>query len=72
VRGVPLAKNAPHIQFELVADDAPARPSRRTVRVLIDLDGDGASSRGDYLNTQSIPVAAGAGRTTVNVPVRRI
>jgi hypothetical protein len=42
-----------------------------TVRVLVDVDGDGKASRGDYVSTVSYPLAA-PGRSTLSIRVRPI
>jgi len=43
------------IAFRLTAQELDSR-ARYEVSVLVDLDGDGRASVGDYLNTQSYPV----------------
>jgi uncharacterized lipoprotein YbaY len=46
--------------------------SRLTVSVHVDLDGDGAISRGDYINVASIPVLTRGHPSQVRVPVREV
>ncbi len=46
--------------------------ARLTVSVHVDLDGDGAISRGDYLSTTSIPVLTRGHPGWARVPVRRV
>src|SRR5262249_45660269 len=46
--------------------------SRLTVGVHVDLDGDGAVSRGDYLNTASVPVLTRGHPNQVRVPVQKV
>jgi hypothetical protein len=43
-----------------------------TIRVLVDLDGDGRVSRGDFITTESYPVLTRGRPAEVTVVVRRI
>ena len=53
--------------------DVPAGTGRvrMTLQVLVDLDGDGTATRGDYINMVSVPVPS-EGAEEIEVPVRRI
>src|SRR5262249_28815935 len=46
--------------------------SRLTVSVHVDLDGDGAISRGDYINRASVPVLTRGHPSQVRVPVQEV
>jgi hypothetical protein len=50
-----------------------APPGRRlTLRVVVDLDGDGRLGAGDYVNTIAIPLAQVDAAVMLDVPVRRL
>ena len=68
VRGI--TGQSQSLSFELTAPDND-NTRRRTLRVLVDLDGDGRVGHGDYLSVESVLVPAGGTAVTVNVPVRR-
>ena len=51
--------------------DAVAPGRRQTLRILVDVDGDGRLGRGDYGNAESVPVLPGSTRDLV-VRVRRV
>lgn len=59
------------ITFSLVAQEVDPR-SRYEVSVLVDLDGDGETSVGDYRNTTSFPVLTQGFPDEVEVLVQRI
>jgi uncharacterized lipoprotein YbaY len=63
--------DATGIPFSL---DVPAAtgPVRMTLQVLVDLDGDGKATRGDYINMVAVPVPPGTAAEEIEVPVRRI
>ena len=54
--------------------DTPAATERvrMTLQVLVDLDGDGKATPGDYINMVSVPVPPDAAAEEIEVPVRRI
>ena len=68
--GVAYPAAAAGIPFEVDVDPDPSEGRRCTLRVLVDLDGDGSVSRGDYLNVESVQVRPGAG--AVDVRVKRV
>ena len=43
-----------------------------TLQVLVDLDGDGKATQGDYINMVSVPVPPDTASQEIEVPVRRI
>jgi hypothetical protein len=59
------------MDFEL-SGLAPDERKRYSVRVLIDLDGDGAISRGDYISTTDHPVLTGGHPWNVVINVERV
>jgi len=67
--GVAYPADAPGVPFEIAVEPDPLEGRRCTLRVLVDLDGDGSVGRGDYLNIESIPV--GRGGEAINVRVKR-
>jgi uncharacterized lipoprotein YbaY len=59
------------IEFELNAQNLEERNSY-TVNVLVDVDGDGKISRGDYLSMQSYPVLTHGYPHELSVQVKRV
>lgn len=59
------------LAFELHGE-VPDERARYTLSVLIDLDGDGRASRGDYVNKQDYPVLTRGHPNEVSVRVERI
>jgi hypothetical protein len=51
---------------------APDPRASYSVRVHIDIDGDGEVSRGDFISTQSYPVITGVHPTEISVLVRQV
>ncbi len=71
LRGVDVDPGGPPVPFAVAAAEPPPR-ARCTVRVLVDLDGDGALGRGDWASRQGYPVLGRAGAGPVDVVVREI
>jgi putative lipoprotein len=61
----------PRVPFAI---DVPAvEPGARyVVRVLVDLDGDGAISPGDYVSTRAHPVLTGGAPDHLEIPVQMV
>jgi hypothetical protein len=59
------------IEFCLMVGDLDPR-AQYEIGVLVDLDGDGRKSKGDYLNMQSYPVITRGHPNQVEVQARRI
>ena len=78
---VPVARQVlPSVAYEgerggsipfVVHRDSPASGRRQTLRVLVDVDGDGKLGPGDYRNAHSVPIPPGSS-TDIVVPVLRI
>ena len=60
--GIPFSLDVP----------AGAGRARMTLQVLVDLDGDGKATQGDYINMVSVPVPPDTASQEIEVPVRRI
>ena len=52
--------------------DVPDQRAQYTVRVLVDLNGDGKTSRGDFINVQSYPVLTWGHSNDVTIRVERV
>jgi uncharacterized lipoprotein YbaY len=52
--------------------EVPDQRARYTLRVLVDLDGDGRISQGDFINTQSYPVLTRGKPSDITVRVKRV
>jgi uncharacterized lipoprotein YbaY len=63
------ARNTLPFAFDGVVPDERAH---YTVRVLVDLDGDGKISKGDFINVQSYPVMTRGAPREVAVRVKRV
>lgn len=59
------------IPFEISAEPPDQRQSY-SIEVLVDVDGDGRPSRGDFINVQSYPVLSFGYPNTVTVEVKEI
>jgi hypothetical protein len=71
IEAVAYDGGASGIPFSL---DVPAVAGRvrLTLQVLVDVDGDGKATPGDYINMVSVPVSLDAAVEEIEVPVRRI
>jgi len=71
IESVAYDGGASGIPFSL---DVPAVAGRvrLTLQVLVDVDGDGQATPGDYINMVSVPVPIDAAVEEIEVPVRRI
>ena len=69
--GVSYSAGRETIAFEIAADTARELSRRWTLRVLIDVDGDGRIGPGDYVNAASVPIPDGQ-LIDVTVPVKRV
>lgn len=52
--------------------EVPDQRAHYTVRVLVDLNGDGKTSRGDFINMESYPVLSRENPTDVTIRVERV
>lgn len=54
--------------------DVPSESGRvkMTLQVLVDVDGDGKATPGDYINMVSVPVSSDTASAEIEVPVREI
>lgn len=52
--------------------ETPRPKARYGVRALLDLDGDGRASKGDFISVRSHPVDARSGRAELQIPLQRI
>jgi len=66
---VAYPRDAAGIRFEITVDPEPPPQRRYTLRVLIDLDGDGSAGSGDYLNTEAVRVAR---QGPIDIRVKRV
>jgi uncharacterized lipoprotein YbaY len=64
-------RNDEKIAFRLEPDSINERDSY-TVSVLVDVDGDGKISKGDYISMQSYPVLTFGSPTEVTIEVKRV
>lgn len=64
-------ENSGELSFSIAGDPPDPRASY-SVRVHIDLDGDGEVSNGDFISTQSYPVITFGPATQVSILVRRV
>lgn len=65
-----LSKNE-RVAFRLEPDSIDERDSY-TVSVLVDLDGDGKVSKGDYISMQSYPVLTFGSPSEVSIEVKQV
>jgi hypothetical protein len=68
LEGIAYPDDAAGVEFEIAFDPDPRR--RYSLRVLIDVDGDGVLGRGDYRNADALPVGRGVG--PIEIRVRRV
>jgi putative lipoprotein len=59
------------VAFTVAVPDPPPNTTA-TVRVHLDMDGDGVISRGDYVSTEHIPVLATGAASDLRVRLRRV
>lgn len=70
-QGISLPGGAAQLSFELHGH-IPDPGAHYSVHVLLDVDGDGEISPGDYINTESYPVLTFGQPSQVEISVRRV
>lgn len=65
--GISYPADADGLTFEIVVDVDQSQRRRRTLRALVDVDGDHALGPGDYLNVEAVPVTSDGGAFDVRI-----
>jgi hypothetical protein len=71
LRGVDVVPGAAPLPFTVEGVDVPPR-GRCTLRVHVDVDGDGEIGRGDWISWEACPVLSEPGELPVDVTVREV